>query len=470
MLNTKQNHAVTQFTENFRNWKKDTKPYFVELTGGAGTGKTFVIEHILKDCLNVARANVLVLAPTNSAKKQIQRSMQNISSDMANKGLSLRFQTVASFLGKLPELDSKGNIDFVEGKALSRKNPLTGISILIIEESSMVGKKDAKKILEEVGGKKIFVIFLGDKYQLFPVFEDTCELLNIVEPKDRVELTVSQRQKEGSCFNKITNLCREAVINKVSGFDLRNTFPDDIIEDGAQYRNYWDSDDAFKQIIRGIKAVYANNDPMTFRALCFRNKTVQTINTKIRHLYFGSHASEDYIIGEYLLCNKPVTEKVQVEDDIFTMTLIDNGSIVEVLEKKAEVFNFEFQFGGAKKTVSFNGYTIKAKELDLGTIQNIRLVSSLEKNKYNELCEKIKTACKKYAKENRNFWYHYKEIIELFHDFDYAYTSNAYKVQGLSLKSVAVNLDDIVTIPNVESSNRAQYVCVTRMTNNLLVF
>lgn len=134
-------------------------PPFV-LGGYAGTGKTTIIRYIV-DYLGLEDNEVRYVAFTGKAAMVLRK-----------KGLPA---TTIHSLIYIPQKNKDGKITFV------RRSHLEGVSLIICDESSMIGK-DLQTDLEAYG---IPILYVGDHFQLPPVSKDQTNLM--INPNYRLE-------------------------------------------------------------------------------------------------------------------------------------------------------------------------------------------------------------------------------------------------------------------------------------------
>jgi len=175
------------------------------LSGGPGTGKTTIIQAILKSGIDngIKPSDIAILAPTGKAAKRLQESCRPLLEEVNDLQTP---STVHRFLGYNP---ASGNFKF------NSENPITK-KLVIVDESSMVDIFILKAILEAYpnSAQDRRLIFVGDPDQLLSVnsgsvFSDFVQL-----NKNTFKLTKSFRQtNEGeeikSIAIKIQNLYRE---------------------------------------------------------------------------------------------------------------------------------------------------------------------------------------------------------------------------------------------------------------------
>ena len=153
------------------------------LAGFAGTGKTTILENVIRTAKNKNYENVHVVAPTGKAVARLGEAMP--------KNTGAEFSTLHSLMYGEPN---------EQGQWVSQVS-LDNESLVIIDESSMIDEglyNDIKKHLIEKGAK---VIFVGDSFQLEPIGKDP-ELLKTAS----IELTEIKRQKGGQILDFATSL------------------------------------------------------------------------------------------------------------------------------------------------------------------------------------------------------------------------------------------------------------------------
>lgn len=134
------------------------------LTGGAGTGKTTVVETFLT-CQQIQKEGVLLLAPTGKARVRLGKM-----------GKGVEAQTIAQFLVR------QGFFDFNRMLAIDNPNgrQYAAVANVIIDECSMLTTRDLYILLKALDLVKINrLILIGDPCQLPPIgagrpFADLC--------------------------------------------------------------------------------------------------------------------------------------------------------------------------------------------------------------------------------------------------------------------------------------------------------
>lgn len=196
MLDSLQKNAITLFNLS----------YNLFITGSAGTGKSYLIRHMLSNC-NVKPENVMITSTTGIS------------------ALNINGKTIHSLYGIMPDTDFDNPDKFIKTVLNNHKylNNWLNTKILIIDEISMM-HPDMLDFLEYVARKTrestkpfggIQLLVTGDFYQLPPVakkvkycFESKCwnTIIDFT-----IQLKKNHRQNDNSLI-EFLNCIREGVI------------------------------------------------------------------------------------------------------------------------------------------------------------------------------------------------------------------------------------------------------------------
>ena len=245
------------------NWFYNDTDLVFEFAGGPGTGKSFVLDFIIK-YLGINRNNIAPMAYTGAA-----------AVNMRTKGL-LNAGTIHSWIYHTnisPRIDKSGNyimdeyfnrpkerLDFIP------KVELEDIKLIIIDEAYMV-PFEMKKDIEKFGIK---IIACGDWNQLPPINSKPAYLTN----RNVHLLTKTMRQAENSNIVKLAYY----VLN---GFPISNGYYGDVL--------VINEDELTDQMIMSSDVV-----------ICSKNSTREYYNNKIRELYGFHNKLPEY--GERIIC------------------------------------------------------------------------------------------------------------------------------------------------------------------------
>lgn len=257
------------------NWFYNDTDLVFEFAGGPGTGKSFVLDFIIK-YLGINRNNIAPMAYTGAA-----------AVNMRTKGL-LNAGTIHSWIYHTnisPRIDKSGNYIMdeyfnrpKEGLDFIPKVKLEDIKLIIIDEAYMV-PFEMKKDIEKFGIK---IIACGDWNQLPPINSKPAYLTN----RNVHLLTKTMRQAENSNIVKLAYY----VLN---GFPISNGYYGDVL--------VINEDELTDQMIMSSDVV-----------ICSKNSTREYYNNKIRELYGFHNKLPEY--GERIICRS--NNKYEVVEDI----------------------------------------------------------------------------------------------------------------------------------------------------------
>ena len=131
------------------------------LVGGAGTGKTTVLEFLCRE-KEIQNGGILLLAPTGKARVRMSQGLRGKAKFDA--------YTVAQFLGKSGRYDGDTfTYKVLDGKDRAKARTIAVPETVIIDESSMLTEEMFGAILDSVGKHAGRIIFVGDTNQLPPI-------------------------------------------------------------------------------------------------------------------------------------------------------------------------------------------------------------------------------------------------------------------------------------------------------------
>jgi exodeoxyribonuclease V alpha subunit len=189
--------------------KLGEKCFFI-ITGGPGTGKTFLMKNLLRVAIEIQKINpseIRLVAPTGRAARRIAESIKPDRDNGHLQGVS-EPQTIHSLLYQSDVFET--------------------LKLLVVDESSMVDLMLFYQVVEKLPDDCILVL-VGDPNQLpsvevGSVLADLCEAEKLKDNK--VTLTEQMRSKENSGIMEMANL----VLNNLSIETIEVTEPkfDDI--------------------------------------------------------------------------------------------------------------------------------------------------------------------------------------------------------------------------------------------------
>ncbi len=412
--------VLTKDQENAKNliaeWFFNADEQVFVLSGYAGTGKTFLIDYVVREVLRLkAGEEAVFVSPTGKA-----------AANLAKNGTVAGTVHSLIYMRDEEELDVDENGEVIELKVLSfikRERIGEKIRLIIIDEASMVNET----VLYDLVSFGVKCLFCGDSAQLPPV-NGACPLLNT--PNYTLKEIV--RQAADNPIIQIATMAREGK--------------------GIPFGNYGD-----KVCVIGRNALSATQRKRLFlqadQIICGRNKTRTLLNAEIRE-YMGI-ASTEYLPteGEKVICTLNDWEKALDKDDRFhlvngiigrareiTPSMDDLASMEFTADFMEEGVRVPFDTGIFEKGEYTHLYGEKAITLADGTLVhegNYELLRRLRAVKEETICR-----------------------------FEFAYAVTCHKAQGSEFDFVIV-FDESWAFG--EEKSRWLYTAVTRAKEKLLI-
>lgn len=414
------NVALTADQEKAKNliteWYLNTDDQFFVLSGYAGTGKTFLINHVVKDVLRLKVGEEAVfVSPTGKA-----------ASILVKRGTPAGTVHSLIYMRDEDDFEVDENGEIIESDRLSfikREKIDERIKLIIVDEASMV----AADVLRDLLSFNVKCLFSGDGAQLPPV-NGICPLMQLVD----FTMTEIVRQAEDNPIIKIATLAREG-----------KPIP---------YGNYDD-----KVCVVGRNALKGEERKRIFlkadQIICGLNRTRNSLNAEIRR-YKGIAGDELLPIeGEKLICTLNDWEKPLDDKDEFFLVNGIIGYAEEVKEGFDKLATMTFRADFLKKGVRApfdtgifidgryaHGYGERAVTLVDGSV--------VHEDDYARLFRKKAVA---------------DEVIDR---FEFAYAITCHKAQGSEFDFVIV-FDESWAFQ--EERNKWLYTAITRAKEKLLI-
>lgn len=474
--NLKTNPGQTKAIDTMIGWFKQSKAMSFLLQGRGGTGKTTVINVLLRE-LGVKPGDVMFAAPTNKAKKVIAEA--NKGTDYARSS----YLTVAQILGIKPTTDEDGIQHFKED--LYAKKPSIP-KVLIVDEASMLHSDNYEALTKRAKMYGSRIIFMGDNAQLPPIGDRKATIKSVVfeDTKDNTAtLTELMRQEKGSSIINLTSkLIR--VVNRVESFlaSPHNTVEKakqrllNVLFDGNEFTDIDRqknegliiTDETFGDVLPSFIRDYLKN-PKGTKYIGYNNHvhtaTIQKVNA-IRKALFGEKASiEAFIPGEPLVLNSSYTVDMGTDDSV----LLDNGEefIVESSIKTKKRITYYVGKQSITTAKPIEVYEINAKDLVTGTTYTFdkpvgsvsEVKAFIEEEKANTVAHGVKPGGA------------YRLLDALAQGLSYGYVINSHKAQGSTYDTVYLDLGNIAG-QRLSSANdiiKSLYVGASRPRKKLVV-
>ena len=423
------------------------------LTGGPGTGKTFMLRTILDGY----KGSVQAATVSHAAKNILQESL----------GDRVECITVAKLLGLSMSIGDDGAIKFVRSGSSkgARTSQIGNSKLLIIDEVSQIEDYIYDMIMHEARNTHVKVIAVGDPYQLPPVEQNHDSQFFA---KINSTLTIPMRF-QGPIADLATAYRLEIDnINNNHTFDkwVLNTYSKrmDCVTGNTGY--------IFENKLQSIIELAANDivshpeSTSYARILAFRNESVTEINKRIRAQIYGANLNQ-FESNELVICNGGYSSYVSLDGGANTrrIPILYNGQVLKV----RSFIPISGPEGIPCILVYFTNFAYSIDHpvivVDRGMEGQLAYNSILS----SKLLEAKSMTDVKLAREA---WKRYYAFIESFAKFDYGYSVNLYKAQGQTLNNVYVCEGEVMDVKPLTWKQKFQalYVAMTRAKEKLYIY
>jgi len=417
------------------------KDYMISLIGAAGTGKTFLTVQIIKYLVekyplkaynDLSKHNFAVTAPTHKAVSVIANMLRE-------QNIQASCKTIHSFLGIKPFIDyEKGTETFRVDKTKKTKERTT---ILIVDESSMVGSELFEYIIEAIEENRVkVVLFIGDPYQLLPIEKGDNLIYSLPQS---YTLNKVVRQAKDSYIIKIATQLRKRIQSQ-NFIPLKELFYQHV---SKEIEIFHDEQEFMKDFYKNEKWYKEDKIIATYK-----NKDVDAFNRHIRLKYWehkGINTPQTLLPGDKLKFNNAYSAK--------GVTLYYNGQIVQIDSAK---LNYHDSLGIYYWECKAYGPTFRVVDPTSLKIFNDKLSIIAKKAKQANYPEK------------RKLWKIFFEVKDMFADVQYIYASTIHKLQGSTYDVSYVDLFSLSNNDYISDDEkyRLAYVAVTRARKDVKIF
>jgi len=437
------NNIISMIESKVTNVLKSTNinDYLISLAGAAGTGKTYLTTQIAKYLIQKNKKDnndfsFTITAPTHKA-------VGVLAGILSKDNINASCKTIHSFLGIKPFRDyNTGEEKFTIDKTKKHKDTT---SILIVDESSMIGKELYEYILEAIEDNRVnLVIFIGDPYQLLPIDNSKN---NIFEIKNSFTLTQVVRQAKDSYIIKLATKLRDRIENK-NYINILKFFEENMEKEIQLFHNKNDFlEDFYKD-----ELWYNQNKILA----TYKNKDVDAFNKTIRNKYWEQK-------------NMPAIPVLRKGDKL---RFIDAYSVDDISiyhnGQEIELVNAEQKF-----QESLGIYYWECQDKDDKTQQVFRVVDPDSMLVFNEKLKSISKKAKK-AKfpENKKLWKAFFLTKDMFANVQYIHSSTIHKLQGSTYDIAYVDMFSLSQNKHMSDDEkyRLLYVAITRASKDIKLF
>ena len=278
--------------------------FVVKITGSAGTGKTTVVQGILKSVLHL-RQKISVVAPTHKALSVIQEK---------TIGNPVKYKTLASLLkmGRVYNYETQETTFSMTAETWN--SALVDEKIVVIDEASMVSEEQYNALLRLAKKHKNILIFLGDRKQLPPIGEESSQAVIPELNLTTVSLNLTEIIRQGP---------GNPILDVAHNLELVKSFKPHL-KDNKGYLFSTSEEPVLTNLSNS-----GGSDNMKY--LAWSNENVDKINTLVRQKSFGDNPEELYV-GETII-SQSTSLKAKNNEEIYIEDLKERLQCVQVAAK-----------------------------------------------------------------------------------------------------------------------------------------
>ena len=435
------------------------------LIGAAGTGKTFLVKALIKNC-SLSYSQIGLAAPTHKACRVLNESI-NIS--------GIKVNTLASDLGLKPNFNAQ-NFD-IKNPPFDPKGEIRigDYQLYILDEASMV-HRGLCLLLEKIAKeKKVKIVYIGDGSQLPPVGEIYSPAFRGIKLN---ELKQVVRQDDTNPVKYLLNLLRYDIQHKTFNFLQYISKNKESIDDKDQGYKVFDTT-GFNQIVADTfkdERITSNVD--FCKLIAFTNMCVSGWNKAIRN----------YIIED-------AEKSIITKNDLIISYISIVNVFNEVIIKDSDEYILQDVVNYVDPTYELKGFLVRFIAIHGGKVTTPLFIidhkDPITINKYVSISDSMINAAKNANKTNRAArwaeYYKFRQSCLLLVDIinpitytpkysrnlDYGFCLTSHKSQGSTFDITLVDVDDIVydksgnIYSDIEQINRRLYVACSRCKNKL---
>jgi len=302
-----------RFVHSFPTWFTGSNTIAI-LEADGGSGKTFVLKHALeKQPLHQFKEKALILAETNEAVFVL---MEKLGMDYKH------IKTVCAAFNLVHSVNEEG----IEGLLQHKEPEFEGITLLCIDEASMLSSARLRMILELCKTYGIYVLLIGDRKQL-PSPEDEvnynsrCDSVAFQESwytsngfQVPVWFTLTENKRSS---NEHYEFCKKVGALQEEG--VMGFVPDKYMTPFSTLRKYLQTPEGRSNLLNGDAVV-----------LAYTNKRVAELNQLVRKELFGKESEDTFLVGDRLIFRQPTKcfdKPVKDECRYFETLISQNGTI-----------------------------------------------------------------------------------------------------------------------------------------------
>lgn len=444
---------------NFIKTADASKGEYFTLTGKAGTGKTTLIQEVIRE---IAKDNPYQRFVVSALA---HKAVQVIYGKTKKSSKFVSASTVASLLGM--KLDQETGLFKPAGK--NAKIKLKRDSILFVDEASMLNEQNIKLLMDAAIRTDSKVIFLGDPGQLPPIrtgdlvkygTDSLSPVFKTQKDEYSAGLTERVRQGEGSPILDYADTFWN--YSTTEGQTDRRVNDEDMSRvENAQGSIEFINEQQANKIVPLFKQAVETNNPSLVKIVAYHNKTVKQWNQIIRRKVYGDEYSPNPLPGDILMMTDTYNDPTS--DD--ARPLLFNSEDISVIST------------GPIRTV----YSVQLMDTTIkdprGKIITVPLIIPTKENMdtFNNNKRLLWNEAQKYKNTDRG---KYKRVLDMYWSYgtewahvEYGYAITSHKSQGSTYDVSIVDSADINSNGFMSDISKARsiYTAITRARNSAVI-
>lgn len=429
-LNIEQGRAL----ESMCDFMEDPDRLFFRVDGPAGTGKSTISALFTRRQTELGRT-IALAAPTNKATRNLGSMRARIGLPDANIPIGTIFSLLGLVLGKDGEVRELQSTD---------RDKLDGVNAIVLDERGMVNDMLWNYLSQFAAERRIKVILTGDPYQIPPVGQEQ-------SATDRLGLDAMLTKVERH-DNQILNLATH--IRECIEAGIAPTIKTDHDENGGVY--LLRGKDFYKQIRKAFSSEAYHADGYAFKAMAWRNATVESMNESIRDEMYDGNPRMPFEIGERVVAKGPVLDiRSFIEDGFerFEAGTDQEGSVMSIVEAEHPFY----------RHIPCHHVVW---ELDDGGLANSYVVHQKGRNAFRDTKEELLQAARS---EGGRAWGAFWNFTNMFAEMAPCHALTVHRAQGSTYRTAFVDVDDILANRDDKERWRLLYTAATRPSKCLIL-
>lgn len=444
---------------NFIKTADASKGEYFTLTGKAGTGKTTLIQEVIRE---IAKDNPYQRFVVSALA---HKAVQVIYGKTKKSSKFVSASTVASLLDM--KLDQETGLFKSAGK--NAKIKLKHDSILFVDEASMLNEQNIKLLMDAAIRTDSKVIFLGDPGQLPPIrtgdlvkygTDSLSPVFKTQKDEYSAGLTERVRQGEGSPILDYADTFWN--YSTTEGQTDRRVNDEDMSRvENAQGSIEFINEQQADKIVPLFKQAVETNNPSLIKVVAYRNKTVKQWNQIIRRKVYGDEYSPNPLPGDILMMTDTYNDPAS--DD--AKPLLFNSEDISVISTGPIRTVYRVQLMDA--TIKDPRGKIITVPLIIPTKENVDEFNNNKRLLWNEAQKYKNTDRGKYKRVLDMYWSYGTEWAHV----EYGYAITSHKSQGSTYDVSIVDSADINSNGFMSDISKARsiYTAITRARNSAVI-